>query len=105
MVRRPPSCWRLTRSTPPSFSASASRRRSSSSSDCQVTIVLGAPRWPPNPQSLGRAPAEPGRASGTVSYERGVGRQAEEEAAHRLEVIVAALELLRHGVEIAQPAL
>src|SRR2546428_2469390 len=35
IVYRPPSCWRLTRSGPPSSSASSSRRRSSSISDCQ----------------------------------------------------------------------
>src|SRR2546427_449057 len=35
VVSRPPSCWRLTRSGPPSSSASSSRRRSSSISDCQ----------------------------------------------------------------------
>src|SRR2546425_4086054 len=35
IVSRPPSCWRLTRSGPPSSSASSSRRRSSSISACQ----------------------------------------------------------------------
>src|SRR5207302_1449024 len=35
MVRRPPSCWRFTRSGPPSCEASSSRRLSSSSSFCQ----------------------------------------------------------------------
>src|SRR5215475_6238774 len=35
MVRRPPSCCRLTRSGPPSSSANDSRRRSSSISSCQ----------------------------------------------------------------------
>src|SRR5688572_6433161 len=34
-VRRPPSCWRFTRSGPPSASAKASRRRSSSISGFQ----------------------------------------------------------------------
>ena len=46
MVSRPPSCWRWTRSGPPSSSANASRRRSSSISFCQSLTVTPRSRRP-----------------------------------------------------------
>src|SRR5215475_5469414 len=35
---------------------------------------MGAPRWPPNPQPLGTAPAEPSRSSVTVCVTLGAPR-------------------------------
>jgi len=63
-----------------------------------VMTGLGAPKWPPDPPSLGRAPAEPWRASGLRP--RGSSLLA-------LEVQVDLLQLLEVGAQalglLAQP--